>query len=135
MRRALSNVYSVALDGTVVKPPYTGVQNSVQHEIVAEIKALKWKITAVLALTDSPLRDLTSDYRCLYFETRFATGGVWRRILWQQTMLPKLLNCIQAIESGTSRVHILDGRIPHCMLLEIFTNKGIGTAIIGDHTS
>ena len=50
-------------------------------------------------------------------------------------MLPKLLNCIQAIESGTSRVHILDGRIPHCMLLEIFTNKGIGTAIIGDHTS
>ena len=48
-------------------------------------------------------------------------------------MLPKLLNCIQAIESGTSRVHILDGRIPHCMLLEIFTDKGIGTAIIRDH--
>lgn len=47
-------------------------------------------------------------------------------------MLPKLRNCIQAIESGTSRVHILDGRIPHCMLLEIFTNKGIGTAIIGN---
>ena len=74
MRRVLSNVYNVVLDGTVVKPPYTGVQNSVQHEIVAELKALKWKITAVLALTDSPLRDLSSDYRCLYFETRFATG-------------------------------------------------------------
>ena len=47
-------------------------------------------------------------------------------------MLPKLQNCIHAIESGVSRVHILDGRIMHSMLLEIFTNKGIGTAIIGD---
>ena len=45
-------------------------------------------------------------------------------------MLPKLHNCIDAIENGVSRVHILDGRIPHCLLLEIFTNKGIGTAII-----
>ncbi len=47
-------------------------------------------------------------------------------------MLPKLNNCIEAIADGVSRVHILDGRIPHCLLLEIFTNKGIGTAIIGD---
>lgn len=45
-------------------------------------------------------------------------------------MLPKLNNCIDAIENGVSRVHILDGRIPHCLLLEIFTNKGIGTAIL-----
>ncbi|MCI8296007.1 MAG: acetylglutamate kinase [Lachnospiraceae bacterium] len=45
-------------------------------------------------------------------------------------MLPKLQNCIDAISSGVSRVHILDGRIPHCLLLEIFTNKGIGTAIL-----
>ncbi|MCR4694795.1 MAG: acetylglutamate kinase [Pseudobutyrivibrio sp.] len=47
-------------------------------------------------------------------------------------MLPKLTNCIEAIEEGVSRVHILDGRIAHCLLLEFFTNKGIGTAIIGD---
>jgi len=47
-------------------------------------------------------------------------------------MLPKLQNCIAAIEAGVSRVHILDGRIEHCLLLEFFTNKGIGTAIIGD---
>ena len=47
-------------------------------------------------------------------------------------MLPKLANCIDAIRSGVNRVHILDGRIAHCLLLEIFTNKGIGTAIIGD---
>ena len=50
-------------------------------------------------------------------------------------MLPKLGNCIDAVEQGVSRVHILDGRIPHFLLLEIFTNKGIGTAIIGDQES
>lgn len=48
-------------------------------------------------------------------------------------MLPKLNNCIDAMEHGVSRVHILDGRIPHCLLLEIFTNKGIGTAMLGEN--
>ena len=47
-------------------------------------------------------------------------------------MLPKIQNCIDAVNSGVSKVHILDGRIPHCLLLEIFTNKGIGTAILKD---
>ena len=50
-------------------------------------------------------------------------------------MIPKLQNCIDAIESGVNRVHILDGRIQHCLLLEIFTNKGIGTAILRDRKS
>ena len=45
-------------------------------------------------------------------------------------MIPKLANCVDALKEGVSRVHILDGRIPHCLLLEIFTNKGIGTAIL-----
>ena len=54
-----------------------------------------------------------------------ATGG----------MLPKLTNCIQALKDGVSRVHILDGRIAHCLLLEIFTNRGIGTAITNDHSA
>ena len=45
-------------------------------------------------------------------------------------MLPKLENCINAIDEGVSRVHILDGRQEHCLLLEIFTEKGIGTAIL-----
>ncbi len=47
-------------------------------------------------------------------------------------MLPKLNNCIEAIENGVSKVHILDGRIAHCLLLEIFTNRGIGTAILSE---
>ena len=47
-------------------------------------------------------------------------------------MLPKLNNCTSAIRNGVNRVHILDGRMAHCLLLEIFTRKGIGTAIVGD---
>ena len=50
-------------------------------------------------------------------------------------MLPKLGNCTSAVRNGVNRVHILDGRIPHCLLLEIFTNKGIGTAILNDEES
>ena len=72
------------------------------------------KSTLISELTVSEARKLITD--------GFIGGG----------MLPKLNNCIDAIENGVSRVHILDGRIAHCLLLEIFTNKGIGTAILGD---
>ena len=44
-------------------------------------------------------------------------------------MIPKVLGCVQAVENGVGRAHIIDGRISHCILLEIFTNKGIGTMI------
>jgi len=53
-------------------------------------------------------------------ESGFVGGG----------MLPKIKNCVDAVRGGVSRVHILDGRRPHCLLLEFFTTKGIGTAII-----
>ncbi|MBQ7447848.1 MAG: acetylglutamate kinase [Eubacterium sp.] len=70
------------------------------------------KDSLISELTVSEARELLKD------------GGI------QGGMLPKLNNCIDAIENGVSRVHILDGRIAHCLLLEIFTNKGIGTAIL-----
>ncbi len=47
-------------------------------------------------------------------------------------MLPKLANCTDAVKEGVQRVHILDGRIPHCLLLEFFTNKGVGTMFVSD---
>ncbi|MCM1245870.1 MAG: acetylglutamate kinase [Roseburia sp.] len=47
-------------------------------------------------------------------------------------MIPKLKNCIDAVEGGVNRVHILDGRREHCLLLEFYTKKGIGTAFIGN---
>ena len=47
-------------------------------------------------------------------------------------MLPKLGNCIDAMENGVQKVHILDGRLAHSLLLEIFTKEGIGTMIFPD---
>ena len=44
-------------------------------------------------------------------------------------MIPKVQACIKAIEGGVSKTHIIDGRVAHCMLLEIFTKEGIGTEI------
>lgn len=58
-------------------------------------------------------------------EEEFVGGG----------MLPKLRNCIDAVEGGVGRVHILDGRQEHCLLLEFYTKRGIGTAFINDENS
>ena len=65
---------------------------------------------------------LTASQADALIEDGFIGGG----------MLPKLNNCTSAIKNGVNRVHILDGRILHCLLLEIFTHEGIGTAIIKD---
>ena len=83
-------------------------------DIEGVYKDPKDKDTLISELRVSEARELIGD--------GFIGGG----------MLPKLNNCIDAIENGVSRVHILDGRIAHCLLLEIFTNKGIGTAILGE---
>ncbi|MDR0347321.1 MAG: acetylglutamate kinase, partial [Coriobacteriales bacterium] len=47
-------------------------------------------------------------------------------------MLPKLQSCVRAVSAGVSRAHILNGTIPHALLLEIFTNEGVGTMIVSD---
>ncbi|MBQ3425521.1 MAG: acetylglutamate kinase [Clostridia bacterium] len=47
-------------------------------------------------------------------------------------MIPKVQGCTRAIEGGVNGVHIIDGRMPHCLLLEIFTKTGIGSMIKSD---
>jgi len=47
-------------------------------------------------------------------------------------MIPKLGSCARAIELGIQKIHLIDGRIPHALLLELFTNKGIGTELVRD---
>ena len=45
-------------------------------------------------------------------------------------MIPKLESCLQALQGGVRSAHILDGRIPHALLLEFFTREGIGTMVL-----
>ena len=72
----------------------------------------------------SLIYELPYDELTALIESGSITGG----------MLPKLLSCKDAIDNGVSRVHIMDGRIPHCLLLEIFTNQGIGTSIMSKNS-
>ena len=44
-------------------------------------------------------------------------------------MIPKVASCVAAVKSGVGHAHILDGRVPHALLLEIFTHEGIGTMV------
>jgi acetylglutamate kinase len=45
-------------------------------------------------------------------------------------MVPKMEACLRAVEGGVPRAHVLDGRLPHALLLEIFTSEGIGTMVV-----
>lgn len=97
-------------------------------------KALKVEKLAYLSDVPGVYRDPNDKSSLIYelpyeeltelIESGAITGG----------MLPKLKSCKDAIDNGVSRVHIMDGRVPHCVLLEIFTNQGIGTAILSKNS-
>ncbi len=72
--------------------------------------------------SDEIITSLTISQACDLIEKKIINSG----------MIPKVLGCIEALKKGVKRTHILDGRIPHCILLEIFTDKGIGTMIVKD---
>jgi acetylglutamate kinase len=46
-------------------------------------------------------------------------------------MIPKIVSCVQAVKAGVAHAHVLDGRVPHVLLLELFTTTGIGTMVVG----
>ena len=96
---------------------------AIAKAVKAEKLAFLTDIEGVRRVADDP-ESLISELNLTEAEELIGNGNIGGG------MLPKLNNCIDAIENGVSRVHIMDGRIRHCLLLEIFTNKGIGTAII-----
>ena len=49
----------------------------------------------------------------------------------QSGMIPKVQNALQAVQRGVRKVHIIDGRLEHALLLEVFTTRGVGTQVIG----
>jgi acetylglutamate kinase len=56
--------------------------------------------------------------------------GLMQENVIQQGMVPKVVACINALDSGVKKTHVIDARIPHGLLLEIFTDQGIGTEIV-----
>ena len=106
----------------------SGETYNINADTVAGAIASATGATRLLLLTDVPgvldksgelLSDLsTQDVRRLMSEG-VITGG----------MIPKLETCIAAVEGGVDAAVILDGRVPHAMLLEIFTDRGLGTLV------
>jgi len=101
--------------------------DKVAGEIAAALKADK-----VIFLTDVDglYRDfedkdsLISELKLADCERKLAAQEI------SQGMIPKVEGCVTAIKSGVKRAHILNGTIPHALLLEIFTDKGVGTMIM-----
>jgi len=67
---------------------------------------------------------------------RSLTATEARRLIEDETisggMLPKVQCCLKALKEGIGKAHIIDGRVDHCLLLEIFTSSGVGTEILPD---
>ncbi len=99
--------------------------DTVAGEIAAALKAEK-----LILLTDvEGIKSAGKDGRILATLTTAEVHGLIDNKVITGGMIPKVLGCVEAMERGVGRTHIVDGRIPHCILLEIFTNKGIGTMI------
>jgi acetylglutamate kinase len=95
------------------------VAASIASALKAEKLILLTDVPGVLGKKDKVISTATSRKVKKLIQDGIISGG----------MLPKVQSCLHAIESGVSKTHIIDGRIPHCVLLEIFTKKGIGTEI------
>ncbi|OYT71638.1 MAG: acetylglutamate kinase [Armatimonadetes bacterium JP3_11] len=79
-------------------------------------------VPGVLSDPDDPnslISELTREQARRMLENGRVSGG----------MIPKLQACLSALESGCPRAHIIDGRVPHALLIEVFTDEGIGTMI------
>lgn len=96
---------------------------SVAGALEAEKFVLLTNVKGILRNPDDPHSFIST------LTTKEAKGLVEGKVI-QQGMIPKVQACIEALEKGVKKTHIIDARIPHGLLLEIFTDKGIGTEIV-----
>jgi acetylglutamate kinase len=116
----------------VIAPISAGQKNetlNINADYVAGAIASALKAEKLILLTDvEGIKDkknkLISSLNLKKIKTLISNGTL------SGGMLPKIQACQNALEGGVKKAHIIDGRIPHAMLLEIFTEKGIGTEII-----
>ncbi|MDK2800821.1 MAG: acetylglutamate kinase [Clostridiales bacterium] len=107
-----------------------GQSYNINADTVAGAIASALKAEKLMLLTDVEGVKYSSDSDEIIWE--ISTKEIYELInkgVISGGMIPKVLGCIEALNAGVNRVHIIDGRIPHCILLEIFTDTGIGTMI------
>lgn len=108
-----------------------GHSYNINADTVAGEVAIALKAEKLMLLTDVEGVKMSKDSPdILYALTAAEVRNLIDRKIINGGMIPKVLGCLEALDGGVGRTHILDGRIPHSILLEIFTNKGIGTMIM-----
>ena len=110
-----------------------GESYNINADTVAAEVAVALKASKLITLTDVPgvldsnkqlITILDEELIKNYIDDGSITGG----------MIPKIEGCLDTVRRGVRRAHIIDGRVPHSILLEMFTAKGIGTMILKDRT-
>jgi acetylglutamate kinase len=84
-------------------------------------------------MTDQPglMRDLADPSSLMPSVKAGDVAKLRKQGIIDKGMLPKMEACLAALKAGVGKVHIIDGRVPHALLLEIFTDSGVGTEIVG----
>jgi len=98
-------------------------------EVAAALKAEKLVMMSDTHGVRADLADPESFYPTL---SRSEVEKFMEEGLISRGMVPKVQACLRALEAGVKKAHIIDGRIPHSLLLEIFTHKGVGTQIVSE---
>jgi acetylglutamate kinase len=101
--------------------------DDVASEIAVALKAEKF---VLLTNVKGIMRDRTRPSTLCRTITAKEVGRLIKKKVIGAGMIPKALACVNAIKGGVKKAHILDAGIPHALLLEIFTDKGIGTEIV-----
>ena len=102
---------------------------NINADLVAAAVAASLKAEKLLMLTDvKGIRNAQG--RHISTLSRKDMQRLVKKGVIREGMLPKVHACLEAIDGGVQKAHIIDGRMPHAILLEVFTDKGIGTEII-----
>jgi len=108
-----------------------GQSYNINADTVAGEVAIALKAEKLMLLTDVEGVKLSKESPdVLHALTEAEVNDLIAKNIINGGMIPKVQGCLEALAGGVGRTHIIDGRIPHCILLEIFTNKGIGTMIM-----
>ncbi len=109
---------------------------NVNADTAAAAVAMALKAEKLVFLTDTPgiLRDKTEPASLIPGLTPDDCRDLIERGVIDRGMIPKVEACLDCLEAGVLKTHIIDGRLPHALLLEIFTHTGIGSEIVGKET-
>lgn len=120
----------------VVSTVAMGVDGETSYNINADTAAAKLAVALgaekLILLTDvrGILRDPKDDSTLIHLVHMSEVPMLIKDGIIKGGMIPKLECCVEAVRSGVSRAHILDGRVPHSILIEILSDQGIGTMLL-----